>query len=69
MRAIVGRTGKDSIQTRIAAFDPTKGGDKMLKAVAKLLHGLSLAEIEEISKTLAIFYAWAKCNSKFEDYD
>ena len=39
---------------------------KRIDAVNALIARTSLKEIEETSDTLAIFYAWVKCNSNID---
>ena len=66
IRALIGKTGKDSIQRRISEFKNADHIDPKAKLkIQENLAELDVEAVEDISKVLAIFYAWAKCNVEF----
>ena len=70
IRAQIGRTGKGSIQRRITEFKSADHLDpKAKEKIVNNLADLNLEQVEDQSKTLAIFYAWAKVNAEFSLWD
>ena len=37
----------------------------MCETVEKMLKGMTLANVEEVSGALGTFYAWSKCNAQY----
>lgn len=63
-----GQLGKQNIKARIDKFNPNTVNSDMSENVERMLRGMTLDSVEEVSGALGTFYAWAKCNAQY-NYD
>ena len=65
VRVHFGMIGKNNIKHKIENFNPNDVSLAMSEEVDRMLKGLNLSIIDDVSQALGTFYAWSKCNAQY----